>query len=203
VIRWRQEVGDGEDSAESPQRGTAKRRATLVLSILKGETSAQAAARKHGRTVAEVEEWRDRFLLGAENALRAPQGGGGPEGRTDQEAQAEGRGARAGPGRPEGGEQRPPFFRRRRPTSETGEAASVGAPGVSDPCGGPQRRAPAGPRCAPPGSDQRTAGRPDRRPDSVPSDLRLSAALGAVALSGGGPHDPEDTSIASARSSAG
>jgi len=58
-----------EDSAESPQRWTAKRRATLVLSILKGETSAQAAARKHGQ--AEVEEWRDRFLLGAENALRA------------------------------------------------------------------------------------------------------------------------------------
>jgi transposase-like protein len=60
-----------DDSAESPQRWTAKRRATLVLSILKGETSVQAAARKHGLTVAEVEEWRDRFLLGAENALRA------------------------------------------------------------------------------------------------------------------------------------
>jgi len=54
-----------------PQRWTAKRRATLILSILKGETSAQTAARKHGLTVAEVEEWRDRFLLGAENALRA------------------------------------------------------------------------------------------------------------------------------------
>ncbi len=60
-----------DDSPESPQRWTAKRRATLILSILKGETSAQAAARKHGLTVAEVEEWRDRFLLGAENALRA------------------------------------------------------------------------------------------------------------------------------------
>ena len=60
-----------EDNPESPQRWTAKRRATLILSILKGETSAQAAARKHGLTVAEVEEWRDRFLLGAENALRA------------------------------------------------------------------------------------------------------------------------------------
>jgi transposase-like protein len=35
------------------------------------ETSAQAAARKHGLTVAEIEEWRERFLLGAENALRA------------------------------------------------------------------------------------------------------------------------------------
>jgi hypothetical protein len=31
-----------DDSSESPQRWTAKRRATLILSILKGETSAQA-----------------------------------------------------------------------------------------------------------------------------------------------------------------
>src|SRR5262244_33727 len=60
-----------DDSPESPQRWTAKRRASLILSILKGETSAQAAARKHGLTVAEVEEWRERYLLGAENALRA------------------------------------------------------------------------------------------------------------------------------------
>ena len=60
-----------DDSPDSPQRWTAKRRAALVVSILKGETSAQAAARKHGLTVAEVEEWRERFLLGAENALRA------------------------------------------------------------------------------------------------------------------------------------
>jgi transposase-like protein len=28
------------------------------------------AARQHGLTVAEVEEWREKFLLGAENALR-------------------------------------------------------------------------------------------------------------------------------------
>jgi hypothetical protein len=58
---------------DRPEKG--QRRATLILNILKGETSAQAAARKHGLTVAEVEEWRDRFLIGAENALRAtPQG---------------------------------------------------------------------------------------------------------------------------------
>jgi transposase-like protein len=43
----------------------------LVTSILKGETSVQEAARKHGLTVAEIEDWRDRFLLAAENALRA------------------------------------------------------------------------------------------------------------------------------------
>jgi hypothetical protein len=43
----------------------------LVLSLLKGETSAQEAARRHGLTVAEIEDWRDIFLLGAENALRS------------------------------------------------------------------------------------------------------------------------------------
>ncbi len=31
----------------------------------------QEAARKHGLTVAEVEEWKEKFLLGAENALRS------------------------------------------------------------------------------------------------------------------------------------
>jgi transposase-like protein len=53
------------------RRWTAKRRVALVTSILKGETSVQEAARKHGLTVAEIEDWRDRFLLAAENALRA------------------------------------------------------------------------------------------------------------------------------------
>jgi transposase-like protein len=56
---------------EDLQRWTAKRRVALVTSILKGETSVQEAARKHGLTVAEIEDWRDRFLLAAENALRA------------------------------------------------------------------------------------------------------------------------------------
>ena len=43
----------------------------MVLNILKGDTSIQKAARQHGVTVAEIEDWKDRFLLGAENALRA------------------------------------------------------------------------------------------------------------------------------------
>jgi len=41
------------------------------MSLLKGETTVAEAARRHGLKVAEVEEWRERFLLGAENALRA------------------------------------------------------------------------------------------------------------------------------------
>jgi len=58
--------------AEKPvQRWTAKRRTELVLKVLRGETSPQEAARKHGLTVAEIETWQDRFLAGAQNALRA------------------------------------------------------------------------------------------------------------------------------------
>jgi transposase-like protein len=60
-----------EKPKEEPQRWTAKRRVALVVSIIKGETSVQEVARKHGLTVAEVEDWRERFLDGAENALRA------------------------------------------------------------------------------------------------------------------------------------
>jgi transposase InsO family protein len=51
------------------QRWTAKRRAALVLSILKRDTTPQEAVRKHGLPAAEVESSRDKFLSGAENAV--------------------------------------------------------------------------------------------------------------------------------------
>ncbi len=56
---------------ESQKRWTAKRRAALIVELLRGDTSIAEAARKHGLTVAEIEDWRDRFLSGAENALRS------------------------------------------------------------------------------------------------------------------------------------
>ena len=59
-----------EQEQEKTQRWTAKRRAALVVEILRGDTSAQEAARQHGLTVAEIEQWKERFLAGAENALR-------------------------------------------------------------------------------------------------------------------------------------
>ena len=59
------------EASEPIERWTAKRRVALVVSILKGETSVAEAARTHGLTVAEVEDWREKFLLRAENALRA------------------------------------------------------------------------------------------------------------------------------------
>jgi transposase-like protein len=56
---------------DSQKRWTAKRRSALIIEILRGDLSVDEAARRHGLTVAEVEEWRERFLAGAENALRS------------------------------------------------------------------------------------------------------------------------------------
>lgn len=53
------------------ERSTAERHVALVVSILRSETSLAEAARKDGLTVAEPEGWRDRLLLGAQNALRS------------------------------------------------------------------------------------------------------------------------------------
>ena len=60
-----------EQRPEEVQRWTAKRRAALVHELAQRRDTAAEAARRHGLKVAEVEDWRDRFLLGAENALRA------------------------------------------------------------------------------------------------------------------------------------
>ena len=62
-------MANGHD--EQLKRWTAKRRTALVLAILRGDTSVAEAARKHGLTVAEIEAWKQRFLSGAENALRS------------------------------------------------------------------------------------------------------------------------------------
>ena len=59
-----------EKGPDPVERWTAKRRAALVLTILKGETTIAEAARQHGLTVAEIESWQDRVLVAAENALR-------------------------------------------------------------------------------------------------------------------------------------
>ena len=53
------------------KRLTAKRRVALILELLRGETTAAQAARKHSLTVAEIEGWKGSFLSGAENALRS------------------------------------------------------------------------------------------------------------------------------------
>ena len=53
------------------QRWTAKRKAAVILDILKGNTTAQDVARKFDLTVAEVERWQAEFLQGAESRLRS------------------------------------------------------------------------------------------------------------------------------------
>ena len=45
-----------DEEQSEVQRWTAKRRAALVISVLRGETTAAEAARRHGLKVAEVEE---------------------------------------------------------------------------------------------------------------------------------------------------
>jgi hypothetical protein len=59
-----------EQIPENVQRWTAKRRVALILSILKGEVSMQDAGHRHGLAIAEIQKWTERFLGGAENALR-------------------------------------------------------------------------------------------------------------------------------------
>lgn len=61
----------GSDTAEPIEQWTAKRRVALVVSILKGDTSVAEAARRHGLTVGEIEDWREKFLLGEEIALQS------------------------------------------------------------------------------------------------------------------------------------
>ena len=65
------EVAFMTDVPDEVQRWTAKRKAAVVLSIVKGETSAAEAARKHGLTIAEIERWKEQFFAAGENALRA------------------------------------------------------------------------------------------------------------------------------------
>jgi hypothetical protein len=60
------------DAPEEVQRWTAKRRVSLVVSIQKGETSVQHAARKHRLTVAEIEDWQERFLLAVNGNPNVP-----------------------------------------------------------------------------------------------------------------------------------
>jgi transposase-like protein len=60
-----------QEQNEIEQRWTAKRRSALVVTILRGETTSQEAARKNDLTVAEIEGWKENFLLGGENALRS------------------------------------------------------------------------------------------------------------------------------------
>ena len=47
---------------EDVERWTAGRRLALVTEILAGKLSVEEAARQHGPTVADVEEWKERVF---------------------------------------------------------------------------------------------------------------------------------------------
>lgn len=53
------------------KRWTAKRRQALVLTIIRGESTLVDAARNHGITVAELQDWYDKALAAMENGLRS------------------------------------------------------------------------------------------------------------------------------------
>jgi transposase-like protein len=55
----------------TPQRWTAKRKAAIVLEIIKGKTTSAEVARQHGLTVADVEGWIERAQFGMEEFLKA------------------------------------------------------------------------------------------------------------------------------------
>jgi len=53
------------------KRWTARRKAAVVMDIIKGKTTAAEVARSHDLTVAEVEHWHEDFVKQGTEALRA------------------------------------------------------------------------------------------------------------------------------------
>ncbi len=53
------------------KRGTAKRKAALVMEIIQGKTTVAEASRSFDLPPSEIEEWVDDAKKGMENALRA------------------------------------------------------------------------------------------------------------------------------------
>jgi len=53
------------------ERWTAKRKAAVVLEVLRNQATGVDACRKYGIRQSELEEWTARFLEGGENSLRA------------------------------------------------------------------------------------------------------------------------------------
>lgn len=59
------------DPTDDIKRWTARRKAAVVMDIIKGETTAAELARSHDLTVAEVEQWMDDFVSQGTEALRS------------------------------------------------------------------------------------------------------------------------------------
>ena len=80
------------DAVESIERLTANQQVASDVDILNGETSVAEAARTQGLPMAEVVEWSEQFLLGAEKALHSRlRNDRAFQGRADHEGEAENR----------------------------------------------------------------------------------------------------------------
>jgi len=53
------------------QRWTAKRKAAVVLEVLRHQTTAVEACRKYGIKQSDLEQWTQQFLAAGENSLRS------------------------------------------------------------------------------------------------------------------------------------
>lgn len=62
---------DEMDNLSENRRWTAKRKASLVLDIIKGNTTSAQAARTYDLTVTEIEQWVSEAMAGMENQLKA------------------------------------------------------------------------------------------------------------------------------------
>ena len=60
-----------EPPEDDYKRWTAKRKAAVVLDLIKGLTTPAEVARKHALTVAEVESWVEAGIKGMEDRLRS------------------------------------------------------------------------------------------------------------------------------------
>ena len=64
-------MSDNETNDDGFKRWTAKRKAAVVLDVIKGVTTPAEVARKHGLTVGEVEKWIEDGMRGMEDRLRS------------------------------------------------------------------------------------------------------------------------------------
>lgn len=64
-------MSEQKDNQNENKRWTAKRKASLVLDIIKGNTTAAEAARNYDLTISEIEGWVADAMAGMENQLKA------------------------------------------------------------------------------------------------------------------------------------
>ena len=62
---------ESDPAGSDVQRWTAKRKAAVVIELIKGKTTPAEIARQHDLTVGEVERWREDFIAQGTEGLRS------------------------------------------------------------------------------------------------------------------------------------